>query len=221
MGTGASHDQALLYRGTILERAIDTALELDLLAAAPSAIGGDAKDRFGVVDAIAQGLGGESAEDDRMDRADARAGEHRDHCFGNQRHVDRNAVAGFNSETLEGVTTLTDLVGEHLIGQHPGVARLAFPDKRRLVAAGSAQMAIEAIVRNVELTADEPFGEGRIPSERFCERFEPVQFSSTFGPKTLRILSGTPIERFVFGQTLDVRFRAENRGRSESAILAE
>ena len=49
--------------------------------------------RLGVVDAGRQLVRGEPAEHDRMDRADAGAGEHRDRRLGHHRHVDQHAVA--------------------------------------------------------------------------------------------------------------------------------
>ncbi len=43
-----------------------------------------------------------------------------------------------------------------LIGERADVARLAFPDDGGLVAAPGGEMAVEAVVREVELAADEP-----------------------------------------------------------------
>ena len=58
------------------------------LAAAVAAVGGDEQPRLRVVDAVAQRLGAEAAEDDAVHRADARAGQHRNRELRDQRHVD-------------------------------------------------------------------------------------------------------------------------------------
>ena len=63
------------------------------LAPAVAAVGGDERDGSGVVDAIAQRLGGEPAEHDRVHRADPGAGEHGDGRLGHHREVDRDPVA--------------------------------------------------------------------------------------------------------------------------------
>src|SRR6266545_4840289 len=59
----------------------------------PRPVGSDEQAGFGVVDAVAQRLGGETAEDDRVGRPDARASEHRDRELGNHAQVDVDAVA--------------------------------------------------------------------------------------------------------------------------------
>lgn len=52
----------------------------------------------GVEDSVGERLRGEAAEDDRMDRADARAREHRDGELDDHRHVDGHAVALLDAE---------------------------------------------------------------------------------------------------------------------------
>ena len=65
-----------------------------------------------VVDARGEARRRESAEDHRMDRADARAGEHREHRFGNHRHVDQHAIAAADALRLEHRRAAVDLGGE-------------------------------------------------------------------------------------------------------------
>jgi hypothetical protein len=62
---------------------------------------GDHHLRGGVVDAHRQFLGGEAAEDHRVDGPDAGAGEHRHRCFGNHRHVDDDPVASLDTDAPE------------------------------------------------------------------------------------------------------------------------
>ena len=111
----------------------------------------------GVVDAAGQLVGGEAAEDDRMDRAEARAGEHGDDRLGDHRHVDDDAVA----------------LGDAVVGEHGGEGRhvveqfaiadralgagdRAVVDDRGLVAAAALDMAVEGVVAGVAGRAGEP-----------------------------------------------------------------
>ena len=92
-----------------------------------------------VVDAIAQRLGAEAAEHHAVDRADARARQHRDGQLRDERQVDRDAIALLHAERLEDVGELADLAVQIEVGQRPAIARLAFPDERGLVAARPAR----------------------------------------------------------------------------------
>ena len=85
------------------------ALSLNLGAAAVAGVLGEDGDAGGVVDAVGDGVRGESAEDDGMDGADAGAGEQRDGELGRHAHVDGDAVAAFDAETLEDVGEALDL----------------------------------------------------------------------------------------------------------------
>jgi hypothetical protein len=76
-----------------VDRAVDGLLEAEPAAAAQALVGGDHHPRAGVEDAVADRLGREAAEDDRVDGADARAGEHRVGELGDHRQVDADAVA--------------------------------------------------------------------------------------------------------------------------------
>ena len=88
-----------------------------------------------VVDAVAQRLGAEAAEHDAVHRADARAGEHGDRQLGDERQVDRDAIAFLDAERLQHVRERRHLAVEIEVGQRAAIARLAFPDDRGLVAA--------------------------------------------------------------------------------------
>ena len=123
--------------GACCERLVGDALQLHDVAAAVAAVGRDQQPRLLVVDAVAQRLGAEAAEHDAVHRADARAGQHRDRQLGNQRQVDRDAIAFPDAERSKDVRELTDLAIELPVGQRAPIAGLAFPDDGRLVAAAS------------------------------------------------------------------------------------
>ena len=56
-----------------------------------------------------------------------------------------------------------------------GVARLALPVVGDLVAAAGLDVAVEAVVGDVELAADEPLGERQVPLEDRVPRLVPVE----------------------------------------------
>ena len=111
--------------------------------------------RAGILDAIAQRKGGEATEHDRMHSADARTGQHRDHDFGHQRHVDHDAVALVDAERAQRVCEAADLRVQLAIAQAPRVAGLAFENDRGLVPA-LLQVHVEHVVADIEIAIDKP-----------------------------------------------------------------
>ena len=95
-GAPADHHD-VLDRGRLLDGLVGVALERNDLAAAVPAIGRNEDLGLRVVDPVAQGVGGEPAKDNRVRRADAGAGEHGDHCFGNEGEVDGHSIAALDT----------------------------------------------------------------------------------------------------------------------------
>jgi hypothetical protein len=163
------------------DRGVDGFLQGDNAATPPGAVAGDDGARFGVVDAVDDGLGGEATEDDGVWRADAGAGEHGDGEFGDHAHVDGDDVALLDAEFLQGVGELGDIALEVVVGEAAdvppiapaarpsptaaGADRLAFPDDGDLVAVALLDLAIDAVVADVGCGADEPFGIRDLPVE--------------------------------------------------------
>ena len=56
-----------------------------------------------VVNAVGDGVGSESAENDGVDGADARAGQHGDGQFRRHAHVDRHTIALLDAQCLQAV----------------------------------------------------------------------------------------------------------------------
>ena len=93
-----------------------------------------------------QRLGAEPAEHDRVNRADARAGEHDDGQFGNHRQINRDAVAFLDAERFQHVGELADLLVQLRVGEfYDVVFRLALPEEGDLVARLGFQMAVQAV----------------------------------------------------------------------------
>ena len=90
----------------------------------------------------------------------------RDRQLGDHRHVDVDPVALAATprpfSTLAKRCTSVEQVG---VGDGAGVARLALPVVGDLVAAARLDVAVEAVVGDVERAADEPLGEGQLPLE--------------------------------------------------------
>ena len=188
VGEAALHDDDVFDARCLLERFVGDLLERDDRAAPIAAVGGDEHRCGRVVDAIAQRLGAESAEHHGMDGADARARQHRDRQLGNERHVERDAIALLDAERLQDVGELAHLPEEIEVRQRAPIARLALPDKRRLVAAPGAHVAIETIGADVELAADKPLGVRRVPLEHFRPRLNPLELLRKVFPEAFRIL---------------------------------
>src|SRR5687767_15990146 len=89
-----------------------------------------------ILDPAVQGLGREAAEDDRMDRADPGAGEHRHRRFRDHRHVEGDPVALAGAERLQAVRHPDDLAVELAVGEAPaGAGLVALEQDRDLVGA--------------------------------------------------------------------------------------
>ncbi len=107
---GALVDDDMFYRGALVHRFVDRRLQLHFAAAAIGAVLGDDGDRLLIADAIDHRIGAEAAENDRMHRPDARAGQHRHRQLGHHSHVNGNPVALLNAQpfsTLANFSTST------------------------------------------------------------------------------------------------------------------
>src|SRR4051812_32606937 len=70
------------------------------------------------------------------------------------------------------------------------VGFVAHPDQGLLVAPTLLYLVVQAVVRHVDLAADEPLGEGRVPLEDLIPLLEPVQLFGPALPKALGIFRG-------------------------------
>src|SRR5205807_8403784 len=98
-----------------------------------------------------------------MGCADARARQHRDRQLRNQRHVEGDAIAFLDANFLEDVRKATNFGVQLLISQRARVAGFAFPNQSDFVSPPSAEMAIETVVRDIDLSADKPLRMRRLP----------------------------------------------------------
>ena len=152
------------------------------------------------------------AEDDRVRSANPRTSQNRNRQRGAHPHVDGDAVTLLDAERLQYVRALRHFDQQLLKGERLHFARLAFPDDGGLIAAMRMDVAVEAVVRDVDLAAREPFHVRTIPVEHLVPLLEPVEFASNLSPEFLRILLRLFVEVLVLLHALDVSARAENSG---------
>ena len=143
------------------DRFVEQMLVRNRLAAAHSGVGRN--DQLGrrVVDAGRQRTGGKAAEDHRVDRANARTGEHRESRLGNHRHVDQHAVALTDAQALHhrrhAHHFLLEL-GKRIDDLAIGLGRNK--DQRSVVRTFGC-MPIDRVVAKIGGSADEPLGKRR------------------------------------------------------------
>ncbi len=146
-----------------LERALEQGHVLDHPAGLEAARGGADDDRPGVVDARGQLVRGEAAEDDGVDRAEAGAGQHRDHGLGDHRHVDHDPVALTHALAPQGAREAGRRVPQLAVRvAADGPGHRAVVDQGGLVAAAVAHVPVERLVAGVHPAAGVPAVDGRL-----------------------------------------------------------
>ena len=176
---GAADDEDVAHLGAVLHRLVDDGFDGRGLALAIAAVGGDDELDSAVLDAVGDRRGGEAAEDDGVRGAEAGAGEHGEHRLRDHRHVDRNAVAGLDSEFGERIRGLRDLAQKIGVRDGAGVSGFAFEVVGHAIAEAVLDMAIDAVVCGIEPSAHEPLRkgpvrpvedrvEGSLPADALC-----------------------------------------------------
>ncbi len=124
-----------------------------------------------------------------MHRADARAGQHRDHGFRHHRHIEDDAVALDDAEIGHDRGERLHLLQHLGIGQFGDAAcERGIVDQRHLIGASARDMAIERVVAGVDHAAGKPAAVnplGRI--EDLFGRLDPVDLARDLAPKALGI----------------------------------
>ncbi len=161
---------------TALQGVVDRGLQRGGGPAAVTAVGGDHHVGVAIQDPVGQGLAGEPPEHHGVRGAQPGAGQHRDHRLRDHRHVDGDPVTGLDPEFDQCVGGLGDLVLELGVGDGPGVAGLALPLVGDLVTGSRLDVAVHAVVRHVELAADEPLRERLVrPVQNLGPALRPAQ----------------------------------------------
>src|SRR5260221_14512341 len=101
-----------------------------------------------------------------MNRADARASQHGDRSFRHHGQVDKNAIALLNAIAFEDIGKLTDIVVQLFVSKgaffawFAGTGGLALPNQGSLVGGGRSEVAVKAVVTDIEPATTEPFRVG-------------------------------------------------------------
>ena len=145
-------------------RDVGLLLVLEELPAAVVGVHRDQHAAFGVGHPVGAGLAAEAAEYLRVDDPEPRAGEHGDRQLRHHRHVQRDAVAGLQpAEVAQQSGELVDPDVQFLVGDVLDrlVLRFRHEMDRGLVPV-LRQMPIDAVVRGIDFSADEPAPERRL-----------------------------------------------------------
>src|SRR5207245_778406 len=94
-------------------------------------------------------------------------------------------------------------------------------DNRGLVLSAFQNVAIEAVIADVDFSADKPLGVRLLPFKDLVPRLEPEQSLGLIGPESLRIVLGPLPELLVLGHRLDCGGPREIGGRWKNARLLE
>ena len=206
LGIRAPRDQHVLDQVQSLDGPIAGRLERDRAAAAQTFVRGHQQAATGVDDPLAQAVGGEAREDDRMHRTDPRAGKHRVGQLRDHRQVDADPVARADPERGQHVGDPADVPLQLPVADPVIAARLVLdPDQGGLVGPGGG-VAVDAVRAGVQHAVLEP-GEVdglEVPATRRPRLGEPVQGTGLFEPEAVRILDRLPVELPVSLHAVDV-----------------
>ena len=191
-------------------------LQREDLAPPVAPVGGDEHLRVGIVDPVGQRLRREPAEHHGVGGADAGARQHGDRGFGDHRQVDVDPVAALDPEAEQHVGELRRLLEQLGVGDRAGVTRFALPVNGDTVAEPGFDVPVEAVVRDVQLAADEPLGERQLPLADRRPLLRPRhQIERLTGPEALVVLRRLVVHEGPGHQ----RVALERLARREAAVL--
>ena len=124
-----------------------------------------------------------------MDRADARAGQHRDVGARDHRQIDHHAVALDDAEVAQHGREGRDLVEQLRVGDRLGEAdHRRVVDDRRLVATARRDVTVDAVVARVQSRIGEPAAvDAALRVEDAAGRLDPVDRAGRLAPEGLGV----------------------------------
>ncbi|CZW15883.1 Uncharacterised protein [Enterobacter cloacae] len=151
LATGTLKDDNVAYGFDVrvFQRFVDIFLQRNTAPGAHAFISGDHQFRTRVDNTPGNRFRREPAKDNGMDRADARAGQHRHRRFRHHRHIDGDHIAFFNALVQQHVSEAAHVAVQLFIRDMFALRGVvAFPDNGRFVTA-FGKVAIEAVRRKV------------------------------------------------------------------------
>ena len=195
-------------------RLVRGGLQGDGLPAPPGLVLGDEHLAAHVDHPAGERVGREAAEHDRVRGAETRACEHGDRELRDHSHVDRDGGALPHAELLQRIRHPDDVALEVGVGDRPRVARLAFPVVGDPLAEPRIDVAVDAVVRDVEAAAEEPLRIGELPLGQRVEVLEP-------GHARPRLRLPEAVRVGVVDRGLRVRLSRERRIGREPPLFVE
>src|SRR5215469_236610 len=108
-----------------------------------------------------------------------------------------------------------------LVGKSSHLARLTLPNQRSLIFSCRVNVAIQAVVGEIQLSAYVPFGPGMLPLEHLVPFPEPVQLLGYTSPESVRMLDRFSIDSLIIFAGLNVRSAPEFFWRCKFTLLLE
>ena len=156
VSASALEDKTLSHIRALLESIVDDLLGANELTTTLAFVGGDDDSGVGVEDTVAQRISRETSEDDGVDSTNTCAGEDGNECLWNHGHVDGNSVTLTNTSLFEGPRDSGDLSKQLALSNVATIFGLiSFVNDGHAVRVLD-DMAIDQVVRGVELTLSEP-----------------------------------------------------------------
>jgi len=152
--------------------------------------GGNDDFGFGVIDPDGKLVGGEAAEDDGMDGADAGAGQHGGQGLRDHGHVDDDGVPLLHADPGKGAGKKGNAFQKLAVGYLPdGIGDGAVVDDGGLVFPAVCHMVIQGVVAGVQLSACKPTVKGLVGVvQHFVPLLRPLNGLPGFAPKQVRLL---------------------------------
>src|SRR4030095_10495796 len=154
-----------------------------------------------------------------MHRADPRTGQHGNRGLRNVREINDDAVPLFDVVALKHVGETANFAMQLLVRECAFVTRFALPDNSRLISAWAGQMPIQTIFRDVQFSANEPFGERCFPFEYLFPSGTPKKLIRFARPEFFRLSNRFAIHPAISIETFDSRFFCKFLRRFENPFL--
>ncbi len=146
-----------------------------------------------------------------MDRAKPRAREHREQGFGDHRQVDQDALALGHAKRAHHSGHAVHFGVQFGVGVAPLDARFRRYIHQRVLLSARGEVAVNGVVAEIGLAADEPARERRIAAiEHVLERRFPMDAPRLFTPERFRIFNRTAVS-FTISRHSNPRLVAERR----------
>ena len=152
------------------------------------------------MDAVRNGLGRKSTENNRVNRANARTSQNRNRQLGNHAHVQAHAVAFLYTIVLEHIGKLHDLKVQLFVRQYPVVIFrvVGLKNQSRLIAQ-CGKMPVQTVLGDVQLSPRKPFNVGffEIPVEHPIPFLAPHKMLGNVAPELLRFFNALRVVQLV------------------------